>query len=76
MLLDQDAALRAAELVDDSMFYREAHRRLFRAMRALIERRSVIEICSLVSGRAASSSPVGGSGRSSRRPAACSTTWA
>ena len=27
MLLDQDAALRAAELVDDSMFYREAHRR-------------------------------------------------
>jgi hypothetical protein len=29
MLLDQDAALRAAELVDDSMFYREAHRRLF-----------------------------------------------
>ncbi|HYN20355.1 MAG TPA: DnaB-like helicase N-terminal domain-containing protein, partial [Thermoanaerobaculia bacterium] len=32
MLLDQDAALRAAELVDDSMFYREPHRRLFRAM--------------------------------------------
>ncbi len=33
MLLDQDAALRAAELVDDTMFYREGHRRLFRAMR-------------------------------------------
>jgi replicative DNA helicase len=39
MLLDQDAALRAAELLDDSMFYREAHRRLFRAMLALTEQR-------------------------------------
>lgn len=43
MLLDQDAALRAAELVDDAMFYREAHRRLFRAMLALVERRVVID---------------------------------
>jgi replicative DNA helicase len=43
MLLDQDAALRASELVDDSMFYREAHRRLFRAMRALTEQRVVID---------------------------------
>ncbi len=43
MLLDQDAALRASELVDDSMFYREEHRRLFRAMRALVERRVVID---------------------------------
>jgi replicative DNA helicase len=43
MLLDQDAALRAAELVDDSMFYREAHRRLFRAMVSLVERRTVID---------------------------------
>jgi len=43
MLLDQDAALRAAELVDDSMFYREAHRRLFRTMVALVERRVVID---------------------------------
>ena len=32
MLLDQDAALRATETLTDSMFYREAHRRLFRAM--------------------------------------------
>src|SRR6476661_6201003 len=39
MLLDQDAALRAVEMVDDTMFYREEHRRLFRAMRALVERR-------------------------------------
>ena len=43
MLLDQDAALRAAELIDDSMFYREPHRRLFRAMLALTEQRVVID---------------------------------
>jgi replicative DNA helicase len=43
MILDQDAALRAAELVDDTMFYKEAHRRLFRAMRRLIEQRIVID---------------------------------
>ncbi|HJS46658.1 MAG TPA: replicative DNA helicase [Gemmatimonadales bacterium] len=43
MLLDQDAALRAAELIDDSMFYREPHRRLFRAMLALTEQRTVID---------------------------------
>jgi replicative DNA helicase len=43
MLIDQDAALRALELVDHSMFYREAHRRLFRAMAALLERRVVID---------------------------------
>ena len=43
MLLDQDASLRAAELIDDSMFYREPHRRLFRAMLALTEQRTVID---------------------------------
>ena len=43
MLIDQDAALRAVELVDQSMFYKEAHRRLFRAMVALVEQRSVID---------------------------------
>ncbi len=43
MLLDQDAALRAAELLDHSVFYREAHRRLFRAMVALTEQRVVID---------------------------------
>lgn len=43
MLLDQDGALRASELLDDSMFYREGHRRLFRAMTALTERRTVID---------------------------------
>jgi replicative DNA helicase len=43
MLLDQDAALQGAQLLTDDMFYKEAHRRLFRAMVALTERRSVID---------------------------------
>src|SRR5712664_2108412 len=43
MLLDQDAALKAAELLDDTMFYREGHRLLFRAMQALTERGDVID---------------------------------
>jgi replicative DNA helicase len=43
MLLDQDAALKAAELLDDTMFYREPHRILFRAMIALTERGDVID---------------------------------
>lgn len=43
MLLDQDAALSAAQLLEYSMFYRDAHRRLFRAMVALTENRTVID---------------------------------
>jgi replicative DNA helicase len=43
MLLDQDAALRAAELLDHSQFYQDAHRRLFRAAVALTEQRVVID---------------------------------
>src|SRR3989454_6068955 len=43
MLLDQDAALKAAELLDDTMFYREGHRLLFRSMIALTERGDVID---------------------------------
>src|SRR5207237_8080260 len=42
MLLDQDAALKAAELLDDTMFYREGHRLLFRSMIALTEGGDVI----------------------------------
>ena len=40
MLLDQDAALKAAEVLDDTMFYKEGHRLLFRSMIALTERGS------------------------------------
>src|SRR3989442_1659644 len=43
MLLDRDAVLKAAELLDDTMFYREAHRILFRAMVALAERGSSVD---------------------------------
>ena len=43
MLIDGDAAARVVDFVDDSMFYREAHRRLFRAMARLFERGAVID---------------------------------
>lgn len=43
MLIDGDAAVRAVELVDEGMFFREGNRRAFRAMRRLLERRSVID---------------------------------
>jgi replicative DNA helicase len=43
MLMEQDAILRAAEHVDDTMFYREANRRIFRAMVAISERGDVVD---------------------------------
>jgi replicative DNA helicase len=43
MLLDQDAALKAAEILDDTMFYKEGHRLLFRSMLSLTERGDVID---------------------------------
>src|SRR5579872_4680260 len=43
MLMDQDAVLRAMEHLDDSMFYAERHRRLFRAMMTIAERGGVID---------------------------------
>src|SRR5258707_13851905 len=52
MLLDQDAALKAAEFLDDTMFYREGHRLLFRAMIALTERGDVIDPVTLPDERA------------------------
>ena len=47
MMIDSDAALRGAELIDDNMFHREGHRRLFRALRALVERRMVVDYVTL-----------------------------
>lgn len=44
MLIDRDAVSRAVEVVDSSMFFREAHRRLFRAMARLFERGEVIDV--------------------------------
>ncbi|HEU4641066.1 MAG TPA: replicative DNA helicase [Gemmatimonadaceae bacterium] len=43
MLMDQDAILRATEHVDDTMFYREGNRRLFRAMVGISERGEVVD---------------------------------
>jgi replicative DNA helicase len=43
MLIDQDAVMRAIEIVDDSMFYAERHRRLYRAMLSITERGSVVD---------------------------------
>jgi replicative DNA helicase len=43
MMMDTDAIMRAAEFVDDTMFYREAHRRIFRAMIAITERGGVVD---------------------------------
>jgi len=44
MLLDEDAALRAIELVDDTMFSLEAHRRIFRAMAHILAQRGALDI--------------------------------
>ncbi len=47
MLIDGDAVVRAVELIDDTAFYREANRRLFRAMVRLYGRREVIDVVTL-----------------------------
>jgi len=43
MLIDGDAVAKALEIVDDTMFYREANRRVFRAMSRLFQRGQVID---------------------------------
>ena len=43
MLMDADAVMRAVEIVDDSMFYAERHRKIFRAMVSITERGSVVD---------------------------------
>ncbi len=43
VLIDEGAMARVVDIVDDSMFYREAHRRLFRAMTRLFERGRAID---------------------------------
>ncbi len=43
MLIDQDAVLRAVEHVNDSMFYAERHRRIYRAMMVIAERGAVVD---------------------------------
>ena len=43
MLIDGEAASKVVDFIDDSMFHREAHRRLFRSMARLFERGEVID---------------------------------
>src|SRR3954468_5205679 len=43
MLIDQDAVLRAVEHVNDTMFYAERHRRIFRSMVTIAERGGVVD---------------------------------
>jgi replicative DNA helicase len=43
MLIDQNAIVRSIEIIDETMFYREAHRRLYRAMVRLWETGGAIE---------------------------------
>ncbi|MGH7545576.1 MAG: replicative DNA helicase [Gemmatimonadota bacterium] len=47
MLLDANAVAKAIEFVQEAMFYREAHRRLFRSMRRLFERGQPIDAVTL-----------------------------
>ena len=44
MLIESDAVAKAVEFVDDSMFFREAHRRLFRAMTRMFERGETLDV--------------------------------
>ena len=44
MLIDRDAVTRAIEHLNEAMFYREANRRLYRAMVRLYERGGVIDV--------------------------------
>ncbi|HEX8848718.1 MAG TPA: replicative DNA helicase [Gemmatimonadaceae bacterium] len=43
MLMDADAVARVVETVTDDMFYREGHRRIFRAMVSLSERGEIVD---------------------------------
>jgi replicative DNA helicase len=43
MLLDADAVTRAVEMVDETMFYREGHRRIFHAALSLHQRGAVVD---------------------------------
>lgn len=43
MLQDADAALKALEMLEDTAFYRDGHRRIFRAMANIAERHEVVD---------------------------------
>jgi replicative DNA helicase len=47
VLLDPDSILRIEDVVDDSMFFREGHRVIYRAMRLLHEQRTAVDVVTL-----------------------------
>jgi replicative DNA helicase len=47
MLIDAEAIVRVIEMLDDTMFFRESHRRLFRAMVRLWEKGEVLDFVTL-----------------------------
>jgi len=47
LLLDPEAILRIEDVVDEGMFYREAHRTIYRTMRRLHELRTAIDVVTL-----------------------------
>jgi len=44
VLIDSESMIKLEDIVDDSMFFRESHRVLFRAMRHLQEKRTAIDV--------------------------------
>lgn len=47
MLIDRDAVAKAIEVLSEPMFYREANRRLYRAMVRIFERGDVVDVVTL-----------------------------
>ena len=46
-LIDQDALIKVIEMVDESMFYREGNRRLFKSMVTIFSRGDVVDLITL-----------------------------
>jgi replicative DNA helicase len=47
MMMDRNAIVRAGEFVDETMFYREGHRKIFRAILGLAEKGSMVDVLTL-----------------------------
>lgn len=47
MLIDKEAVSKAIEVIDDSCFYRDAHRKVYQAMIALFERSEPVDLVTL-----------------------------
>ncbi|MBC7895360.1 MAG: replicative DNA helicase [Cytophagaceae bacterium] len=47
MMMDRNAIVRAGEFVDETMFYREGHRRIFKAIMGLNEKGTMVDVLTL-----------------------------